>query len=209
MDAKKEAILLASKVNRTAINDLLLSYKDDFEATPKYLSVTRRLYNPFPDASTQGGMASTEDDSAPKDYEVGSEGEVMRHSLISNGPRAATIARFRADRNGLNRSFYNTMWTPTKNGTTAHQQPHLNTVSKIGHKTLQTPRQSSHVQPQRRLLMSGGQSTFKTATLDKQHFAELKRAVLGLIEANDRTLEEVRTHYAQHPHGLLKKSSLT
>ena len=52
IDAKKEAILLASKVDRTAINDLVLSSKDDFVATPKYLSVTRRLYKPFPDVST-------------------------------------------------------------------------------------------------------------------------------------------------------------
>ena len=53
IDARKEAILLASRVDRSAVNDLLLKERNEFEPTPKYLSVTRRLYNPFgADATT-------------------------------------------------------------------------------------------------------------------------------------------------------------
>ena len=114
VDAKKEAILLASKVNRKAVNELVLSHRDDFEPTPKYLSVTRRLYNPFPDTMT--GVASTEDDSAPRDYDDQSESDIQRHSFIANRHRAVTIGQFRADRNGLNKVFYNTLCTPSKNG---------------------------------------------------------------------------------------------
>ena len=49
IDARKEAILLAKRVDRSAINDILLKEKNEFEPTPKYLSVTRRLYQPFPE----------------------------------------------------------------------------------------------------------------------------------------------------------------
>ena len=64
IDARKEAILLASRVDRSAVNDIMLKERTEFESTPKYLSVTRRLYNPFPDMmSTKKGMASTMADS--------------------------------------------------------------------------------------------------------------------------------------------------
>ena len=64
IDARKEALLLANRVDRSAVNNILLKERTEFEPTPKYLSVTRRLYNPFPDmVSTQKGMASTIDDS--------------------------------------------------------------------------------------------------------------------------------------------------
>ena len=57
--------------------------------------------------------------------------------------------------------------------------------------------------------MSGGFSTLNPVTYDKQHFSELKTAVMGFMESNDRNMEEIRNHYAQHPHGHMKKSSLT
>ena len=44
VNARKEALYLASKVDRSAINDLLLKERTEFDPTPKYLSVTRRLY---------------------------------------------------------------------------------------------------------------------------------------------------------------------
>ena len=44
--ARKEAIRLAQKVDRSAINDILLKERTEFDVKPKYLSVTRRLYRP-------------------------------------------------------------------------------------------------------------------------------------------------------------------
>ena len=46
---KQQALLLASRVDRRTINDLLLKEQDVFQDTPKYLAVTKRLYRPFHD----------------------------------------------------------------------------------------------------------------------------------------------------------------
>lgn len=47
--SKQQALILASKVDRKTINDLLLKEQDVFSDTPKYLAVTKRLYRPFAD----------------------------------------------------------------------------------------------------------------------------------------------------------------
>ena len=39
--------MLASKVNRNAINEMLLKDEDVFHDTPKYRAITKRLYQPF------------------------------------------------------------------------------------------------------------------------------------------------------------------
>ena len=46
VNARKEAIRLAQTVDRRAINDILLRERTEFDVIPKYLSVTRRLYQP-------------------------------------------------------------------------------------------------------------------------------------------------------------------
>ena len=58
--AKKQALLLAAKVDRTAINEMLLEKTDRFRSTPKYAAVTQRLYQPYREFSSGiGGGAST------------------------------------------------------------------------------------------------------------------------------------------------------
>ena len=44
---RQQAIMLASKVNRNAINEMLLKDEDVFHDTPKYRAITKRLYQPF------------------------------------------------------------------------------------------------------------------------------------------------------------------
>ena len=39
--------MLASKVNRDNINEMLLKEEDVFHDTPKYRAITKRLYQPF------------------------------------------------------------------------------------------------------------------------------------------------------------------
>ena len=60
---KQQALLLASKVDRKTINELLLKEQDVFQDTPKYLAVTKRLYRPFADQMNLNRLdESTNDD---------------------------------------------------------------------------------------------------------------------------------------------------
>lgn len=45
--SKQQALLMASKVDRKLVNEMLLKEQDVFVDTPKYLAVTKRLYRPF------------------------------------------------------------------------------------------------------------------------------------------------------------------
>ena len=51
--------MLASRVDRSAINEMLLDKTDRFTTTPKYAAVTQRLYQPYKDLSSQLRGAST------------------------------------------------------------------------------------------------------------------------------------------------------
>ena len=59
---KQQALLLASKVDRKTINDLLLKEQDVFHSTPKYLAVTKRLYRPFADQMNFNGLDDSTQD---------------------------------------------------------------------------------------------------------------------------------------------------
>ena len=44
---KEQALAMAAKVNRNHINEMLLKEQDVFEDTPKYRTITKRLYRPY------------------------------------------------------------------------------------------------------------------------------------------------------------------
>ena len=62
--SKQQALLLASRIDRRTINEMLLKEQDVFVDTPKYLAVTKRLYRPFADQRMYSRLdASTDDES--------------------------------------------------------------------------------------------------------------------------------------------------
>ena len=61
---RQQVLMLASKVNRRTINEMLLKEQDVFQDTPKYMAITKRLYRPFEETYRQDRLdVSTADDS--------------------------------------------------------------------------------------------------------------------------------------------------
>ena len=123
IDARKEAILLANRVDRSAINDMLLREKNEFEPTPKYLSVTRRLYQPFPDETLKMATRSTFDQSNLVEKETNDdEDNIGRPSLLTNRHRAVTVQKYKGDTN-IQGNFFNTVQcaTPSQRKRTQEQ----------------------------------------------------------------------------------------